>query len=251
MKRSESTIPAARVLLILIAVIATSGRAAAQRVPQVEPVARASAGIAGPRPVAVARRTEEAVLLDGTLDDTAWQNAIPMTGFVQADPLEGDPPSELTEVRMLYDDEAIYIGVTNYDSDPSQIVTTDTRRDSSLGDQDSFQMILDTYRDSQNGFVFGTNALGAEYDAQVRSQDNPTTSWDGSWEVETRVTENAWIAEFRIPLRTLRYGPPPQVWGVNFVRNIQRHREKSFWSPLPRQYDLSRLTSAASCAASS
>jgi hypothetical protein len=243
-KRSESTIPEARVLLILIVVIATSGRAAAQQVPQAEPVARASAGIAGPRPVAVARRTEGAVLLDGTLDDTAWQNAIPMTGFVQADPLEGEPPSELTEVRMLYDDEAIYIGVTNYDSDPSQIVTTDTRRDSSLGDQDSFQMILDTYRDSQNGFVFGTNALGAEYDAQVRSQDNPTTSWDGSWEVETRVTENAWIAEFRIPLRTLRYGPPPQVWGVNFVRNIQRHREKSFWSPLPRQYDLSRLTSA-------
>jgi hypothetical protein len=243
-QRPESTIQAARVFLILIAVIATSGRAAAQQVPQAEPVARASAGIAGPRPVAVARRTEEAVILDGTLDDRVWQDAIPMTGFVQADPLEGEPPSELTEVRMLYDDEAIYIGVTNYDSDPSQIVTTDSRRDSSLGDQDSFQMIFDTYLDSQNGFVFGTNALGAEYDAQVRSQDNPTTSWDGSWEVETRVTENAWTAEFRIPLRTLRYGPAPQVWGVNFVRNIQRSREKSFWSPLPRQYDLNRLTSA-------
>jgi hypothetical protein len=100
-KRSESTTPAARVLLILIAVIATSGRAAAQQDPQAEPVARSSAGIAGPRPVAVARRTEEVVLLDGTLDDTAWQNAIPMTGFVQADPLEGEAPSELTEVRML------------------------------------------------------------------------------------------------------------------------------------------------------
>jgi hypothetical protein len=82
--------------------------------------------------------------------------------------------------------------VTNYDSDPSQIVTTDTRRDSSLGDQDSFQMIFDTYLDSQNGFVFGTNALGAEYDAQVRSQDNPTTSWDGSWEVEPTSAFTGW-----------------------------------------------------------
>jgi len=130
--RSESTIPAALVLVIAITI---SGRAAAQQAPQAEPLARASAGIAGPRPVAVAKRTEEEVLLDGTLDDPAWQNAVPMTGFVQADPLEGDPPSELTEVRMLYDDEAIYIGVTNYDSDPTQIVTTDSRRDSGLGDQ--------------------------------------------------------------------------------------------------------------------
>jgi len=182
--------------------------------------------------------------IDGALDDPAWQMAMPLTNFVQADPLEGEAPTEQTEVRLLFDDEALYVGVINYDSDPTQIVTTDTRRDSSLRDQDSFQVIFDTYNDAQNGFVFGTNPLGVEYDAQVRSQDNPTTSWDGSWEVKTRVLEDTWTAEFRIPLRTLRYGPAPQTWGVNFARNIQRKREKSFWSPLPRQYDLNRLTSA-------
>src|SRR5215208_2212495 len=199
---------------------------------------------AAQRRVAVATRAEKPISIDGALDEDAWQQATPLTDFVQADPLEGEPPTEQTEVRLLFDDEAIYVGVINHDSDPSQIVTTDTRRDSSLGDQDSFQMIFDTYLDRQNGFVFGTSPLGVEYDAQVRSQDNPTTSWDGSWEVKTRVTDTLWTAEFRIPLRTLRYGPAPQAWGINFARNIQRKREKSFWSPLPRQYDLSRLTSA-------
>ena len=97
----------------------------------------------------------------------------PLTGFVQAEPLEGQPASERTEVRILYDDEAIYVGVTLHDSDPSQIVTTDTSRDAGLGDMDSFQIIFDTFHDQQNGFVFGTNAAGIQYDAQVRNQGEP------------------------------------------------------------------------------
>ena len=219
--------------LVVLLLVAHADRAATQDAPD-----------SGSRKVALVSRAEAPLTIDGALDDAAWQMAMPLTNFIQADPLEGEAPTEQTEVRLLFDDEALYVGVINYDSDPTQIVTTDTRRDSSLGDQDSFQVIFDTYNDAQNGFVFGTNPLGVEYDAQVRSQDNPTTSWDGSWEVKTRVLEDTWTAEFRIPLRTLRYGPAPQTWGVNFGRNIQRKREKSFWSPLPRQYDLNRLTSA-------
>ena len=219
--------------LVVLLLVARADRAATQDAPDTSS-----------RKVALVSRAEAPLTIDGALDDPAWQMAMPLTNFVQADPLEGEAPTEQTEVRLLFDDEALYVGVINYDSDPTQIVTTDTRRDSSLGDQDSFQVIFDTYNDAQNGFVFGTNPLGVEYDAQVRSQDNPTTSWDGSWEVKTRVLEDTWTAEFRIPLRTLRYGPAPQTWGVNFARNIQRKREKSFWSPLPRQYDLNRLTSA-------
>ena len=222
-------------VIAVLLLAASAGRSAAQDVQTSS--ARAAR-------VASATRADTPLSIDGALDEEIWQKATPLTGFVQADPLEGEEPTEQTEVRLLFDDEALYVGVTNYDSDPAQIVTTDTRRDASLGDQDSFRMIFDTYHDSQNGFVFGTNALGVEYDAQVRSQDNPTTSWDGSWEVKTHVADDFWTAEFRIPLRTLRYGPAPQTWGVNFSRNIQRTRERSFWSPLPRQYDLSRLTSA-------
>lgn len=197
------------------------------------------------------------------MDERVWQQATPITDFTQTEPIEGQPATEKTEVRLLYDDTNVYVGVVCYDSDPSGIISTDSRRDSSMTEGDSFQMIFDTYHDSQNGFVFGTNAVGVEYDAQVRregeqlnsgpptigrvsggSSGGTNVNWDGAWEVKTRITDIGWTAEFRIPLRTLRYGGPPQVWGVNFARNIQRKREQVYWAPLARIYNLTRLSSA-------
>ena len=197
------------------------------------------------RPVSSASRVTEAPpSIDGALDERVWQDAAPLTGFVQAEPFEGRPASEHTEVRILYDDDAIYVGVVLHDRDPSLIVTTDSRRDAELDESDSFLMIFDTFRDQQNGFVFGTNAAGVQYDAQVRDQGEEEDSWDGSWDVSTAVMATSWVAEFRIPLRTLRYGPAPQTWGINFFRNIQRTRERAYWSSLPREHDLGRLSSA-------
>ncbi len=196
------------------------------------------------RLAASAVRVAEPPVIDGVLDDRAWQTAAPLTGFFQAEPAEGQPASEATDVRIVYDDQAIYIGAVLHDRDTGQIVTTDTRRDAGLGEMDSLQIIFDTFHDQQNGFVFGTNAAGIQYDAQVRNQGNNTTSWDGSWEVKTSMTETGWIAEFRIPLRTLRYGAAPQTWGVNVFRNIQRTRERTYWAPLERTYNLGRLSSA-------
>jgi hypothetical protein len=224
---------------LALAVGASAPRAGAQG-----PPGPAAAEAGARQPVATAQRVTEPPAIDGVLDEGLWQQATPLIDFVQAEPLEGQPASERTEVRMLYDGTSIFVGVTLHDRDPSQIVTTDTRRDAGLGDQDSFQVIFDTFRDQQNGFVFGTNAAGVQYDAQVRNQGNPSTSWDGSWEVRTQNGEIGWTAEFRIPLRTLRYGAPPQVWGVNFMRNIQRRRERTYWAPMPRQFNLSRLSSA-------
>jgi len=183
-------------------------------------------------------------MIDGVLGEDMWSDAVPLDGFVQAEPLEGMPGSEHTEVRILYDGEAIYVGVMLHDRDPSLIVTTDARRDASLEEMDSFQMIFDTFHDRQNGFVFGTNVVGIQYDAQVRDQGEQEVSWDGSWDVRTSSSASGWSAEFRIPLRTLRYGPAPQTWGLNFFRNIQRTRERTYWAPLERVYDLGRLTSA-------
>jgi len=227
-----------------IAVMLAIATAAPPALAQLRDPAAGAAPAARPRPVASAVHITEAPLVDGSLDDRTWQEASPLDGFVQAEPFEGQPGSERTEVRILYDDEAIYVGVVCYDRDPSLIVTTDTRRDAGLGEMDSFQMIFDTFRDQQNGFVFGTNAAGGQYDAQVRDQGDQASSWDGSWEVRTRTTDTGWTAEFRIPLRTLRYGPAPQTWGVNFFRNIQRTRERTYWAPLPREYNLGRLSSA-------
>ena len=197
-----------------------------------------------PRPVASAVKIDEAVVIDGQLDEGMWQSAVPLGNFVQAEPFQGQLVSERTEVRILYDDEAIYVGVTCFDANPSLIVTTDTRRDPALANMDSFQMIFDTFHDKQNGFVFGTNVAGVQYDAQVRFQGEQDTNWDGSWDVATGMSDTAWTAEFRIPLRTLRYGPMPQTWGVNFFRNIQRTRERAYWAPIERVFNLARLSSA-------
>ena len=196
------------------------------------------------RLAAAALAISEAPTIDGLLNEPAWQQAPVMNGFTQAEPLEGQPASQDTELRILYDNDAIYVGVALHDTNPSEIVTTDTRRDASLNEMDSFQIIFDTYRDQQNGFVFGTNVLGVQYDAQVRDQGNTTATWDGSWDVRTNLTETGWTAEFRIPLRTLRYGPAPQTWGINAYRNIQRTRERAYWAPLARVYNIGRLSSA-------
>jgi hypothetical protein len=237
MSRFSASISALTVLVLVAPAAVAVVRA---QISEPLPAARLVAS----RPVSSALAVSDAPTIDGALDERMWKDAEPLTGFVQAEPFEGSAASENTEVRILYDDQAIYVGVICYDRDPTLIVTTDTRRDAGLGDMDSFQMIFDTFRDQQNGFVFGTNAAGVQYDAQVRDQGDQEESWDGSWEVRTTTTAAGWIAEFRIPLRTLRYGAAPQTWGVNFFRNIQRTRERTYWSPLSREYALGRLSSA-------
>ncbi|MDP2052305.1 MAG: carbohydrate binding family 9 domain-containing protein, partial [Acidobacteriota bacterium] len=138
-------------------------------------IASASSTAAQTKPgsanVATAVRVTEAPTLDGdVLGDPAWNAATPITGFVQEQPNEGQPASEKTEVRIIYTADTLYVGVVLYDSDPSGIIVSDARRDSPLDDTDSFRMIIDTYRDRQNGFVFGTNPTGLEYDGQVTNE---------------------------------------------------------------------------------
>ena len=170
---------------VLLVVHATAAAA------QTAPSAPAPSPAAAERLTATAVRVEEPPAIDGVLDDVAWQSAPVHNGFVQADPQEGQPATEATEVRLVYDDQALYVGVLLHDSDPSRIVITDTRRDAGLDQQDSFSMVFDTFHDLQNGFVFGTNAAGVEYDAQIRNQGGNTTSWDGTWEVKTAVTDTS------------------------------------------------------------
>ncbi len=207
----------------------------------------AQAGAATPpAPAAQAGRATAIPALDGEVqNDPAWAQAPVLTGFWQVKPTEGAAASENTEIRIMHNADTLYVGVVNYDRTPLEIVTTDARRDVSLEQTDSFLMILDTYHDGQNGFVFGTNPAGAEYDGQVTEEGTFNANWNGSWEVRTRTSEIGWSAEFAIPFRTLRYpSRDVQTWGVNFQRNIRRHNETSFWAPLPRQYNLYRLSLA-------
>jgi hypothetical protein len=217
-------------------------------------------------PTASATPVDSPPLIDGRLDDGAWTGAQLLTGFVQREPSEGQPISERTEVRVLYDEEALYVGAWLFDSDPTGLVFGQTLRDAQLGDADAFVLVLDTYRDGQNGFVFGTTPSGIEYDGQVSNQGQGggggggrpgggrqqtgsgggfNLNWDGSWEVATSTDGNGWYAEMRIPFTTLRYGTGgEQTWGLNFERRIRRNSEEAVWAPIPRQFNLYRVSLA-------
>jgi hypothetical protein len=203
----------------------------------------------------------EVPVIDGKIEEEIWKEAEVFTDFIQTEPREGEPATEKTEVRVLYDDNAIYIGVICFDRDPDGIIIADTRRDSDLKNMDAFKIILDTYHDKQNGFVFGTNPAGLEYDGQVTNDGQSgrmTTSrqasgsgagfnlnWDASWEVEAQINDQGWSAEFAIPLRSLRYhSEKPQTWGINFYRNIRRKNEEDYWAPISRIYNINRVSSA-------
>ena len=212
-------------------------------------------------PLARASRVAAPPVIDGRLDDDAWSGLEPLEGFTQREPSEGQSVSQPTEVRVGHDDAALYIGAWLFDEDPSGIVTGQTLRDASLNDSDAFVVVLDTYLDRQNAFVFGTTPAGIEYDGQVTgegvgggrgggrqqrgSAGGFNLNWDGSWEVATTRDERGWFAEMRIPFSTLRYGAGgAQDWGLNFERRIRRNSEQSMWAPLPRQFDVYRISLA-------
>ena len=216
--------------------------------------------------VLVAERSGEAPILDGdVLNDAAWADAMSVSGFLQSTPNEGEPATERTEVRVIFTEDTVYFGVVCYDRDPASIIVSDSRRDSSMNDADSFQMVLDTFNDQQNGFVFGTTPAGQEYDGQVVNEGEGrggfrtggaggfsrgsgggfNLNWDGAWQVRTAISDIGWSIEFAIPFRTIRYGDQvDQEWGGNFQRTIRRRNEAAFWAPLPRQYNLYRVSMA-------
>ena len=217
----------------------------------------------GSVPVAVAARVAAPPALDGdVLKDEVWSAAVPLTGFWQTAPDEGKPASERTEVRIVYTADTLYIGIVCYDRDPASIVVAESRRDGSLADNDSFRILLDTFLDHQNGYVFGTSPSGQQFDGQVANEGTggagfnsggATTgagggfnlNWDGAWDVRTLLSDIGWSAEFAIPFRTLRYpARPSQTWGINFERGIRRRNETAYWAPLPRQFNLFRVSLA-------
>ena len=167
-------------------------------------------------------------------------------GFIQNDPREGEPASEDTEVRVLYDANNLYVGVLAHDRQPEGILTSELSKDFNRQSGDDFEIVLDTFRDERNGYMFATNARGAKWDAQMINEGREINeNWDALWNVKTRIMESGWYAEIAIPFRTLRFGSADaQTWGINFQRRIRRRNEDSFWAPLPRIYDLQRVSLA-------
>ena len=194
-------------------------------------------------------------VIDGKVDEAVWSTEAPYSTFTQQEPSEGQPATERTDVWFSMDETNLYVAVVCYDTDPDGLVVSQSRRDANLGDTDSVQILLDTFNDGQNAFVFGTNPFGIEYDAQVMAEGQTggggfrsggfNLAWDADWTVSASPSERGWEAEFVIPLRTLRYEPGEErVWGVNVQRNIRRKNEQVFLAPVPRGYSLQRVSVA-------
>jgi hypothetical protein len=187
------------------------------------------------------------IVLDGVLDEEAWRGAPVADGFVQAEPQEGAPASEATEVRLVFDREALYLGVTCHDREPDAIIVNDIRKDfATPGEQDTFSVLLDTFGDRRNGFVFTINAAGAKADTQIANEGRDVNvSWDAVWSVRARRQPFGWTAEIRIPFKTLRFERGAgRTWGINFSRRVRRRNETDYWSAVPRVYNLYRASLA-------
>lgn len=210
-------------------------------------------------PTMAAHALASAPTLDGdVINDAVWRGLQPASGFWQVRPNAGQPASQRTEVTIGYTADALYIGMVAYDDNPAGIIVADSRRDSSLNDTDSFQVIIDGLGNRQSGFIFGTNPAGIEYDGQVMNEGTGggfgggggtgggfNLNWDTTWEVRTAIGDYGWSAEMEIPFRSLRYGGgDEQTWSINFQRNIRRNNEVAYWAPLDQQYTLTRISEA-------
>ena len=144
------------------------------------------------------------VKVDGVLDEPVWSNDQPVTNFTQRDPVEGAPPSQRTEVRLAYDDDALYVGARLHDTAPDSIIARLTRRDVSIP-ADRFALYLDPLHDRRSGYYFLINAAGTLFDGTLSNDGWEDPSWDGVWEGKAKVDDKGWVVEMKIPYSQLRF----------------------------------------------
>ena len=182
------------------------------------------------RPSIEAVRVDEPPDIDGRLDDPVWELAPAAGPLYQYEPLEGDEMSEQTEFRFVYDDEALYIGVWCFDSEPDKILARVMARDDRITDDDSIIVVLDPFLDHRNGYMFMVNPNGARLDALITDNTNINSDWDGIWRARASIDEEGWKAEIEIPFKSLSFDPDSDTWGFNLSRGVKRKSERGRWS---------------------
>lgn len=183
----------------------------------------------GARPEVRAQRVDRPVDVDGRLDEPVWRLAVPVTEFTQRDPREGAPASQRTEVRIAYDEDAIYVAARLFDTGP--VSTRLGRRDSSLPGSDWFSVSLDSYHDHISASQFSVNPSGVRRDQRTSSDFDEDESWDPVWEAAAQIDAEGWTAELRIPLSQLRFRRDDVLtWGIQLVREIGRDNEESWFA---------------------
>ncbi|MDO8502055.1 MAG: DUF5916 domain-containing protein [Gemmatimonadaceae bacterium] len=181
-----------------------------------------------------ARVADGRIHIDGHLNETAWATVKAGTDFTQRDPSDGTPASERTEVRVLYSESAIYVGVRAFDSEPRRIISEVARRDRTV-QADEISVFFDSYFDRRTAFEFAVNPSGAIRDVYYQDEYTSDISWDPVWEVVTSVDSAGWTAEYRIPLTQLRYDRRGNRWGFQVMRRVQRKSERAYWMPYSKK----------------
>jgi len=190
--------------------------------------------------------------LDGLLNESAWGKAEPITDFTQRELIEGASATEKTEVRVVYDEENLYIGVICFDSEPEKIIHKELKLDGDIINDDRIDIAIDTYHDKRMGFFFVVNPNGARLDAtflssnRVKKGESPVNiEWDGIWDAKARIMDYGWSCEIVMPFKTLRFpATDTQTWGINFMRAIRRKNEEVLWRSWGRNDGIFKLSKA-------
>ena len=183
--------------------------------------------------------------LDAEFSESIWQTVDSIVDFRQREPLEGEPATERTVVKLVRDGDQLYVAVRAYDTAIRGVRSAQLRRDADLSSDDNITILIDSYRDRRGAFLFRTNPNGAMWDAQLTGLDNVNENWNGIWDVSTRRDSVSWSAEFAIPFRTLRFDPGNDVIGLNVRRVIRRKNEEDLWRSWGRVQGLDNLLNTA------
>ena len=187
----------------------------------------------------------EEIKIDGVLNETAWTNAETISDFRQQEPKEGEPASEKTEIKVLFDDKNLYFAIRAFDSEPTKINARELVRDASFSNDDKVEILLDTYHDKRNAFRFAVNPLGTQQDALITDEGRDVNiSWDAAWISEGKRDAQGWTVEIAIPLTTLRFEQGLDTWGFNVARTIRRKNEDVLWTSWQREFGLERVSQA-------
>lgn len=177
------------------------------------------------------QRVLKAPRIDGVLDEEVWKTATVATDFIQQEPFPGNKASLKSEIKVIYTDDAIYVGAYLYDTAPDSILRQLTERDDE-GNSDTFGFWLSPYNDGNNAFLFVLTSKGVQVDIKL-SSDGMDYSWDAVWKSSAKIVTDGWVAEFEIPYSAIRFPKAEkQSWDINFMRNIRRYREQSFWNEI-------------------
>ena len=200
-------------------------------------ISDSTTAIEGPDINIYVRETDQPPEIDGRLDDPAWENAIPYKEyFFQQEPLDREPSSQKTEIRVLQDEKNLFFGIQCYEEDPSRIFATVKRRDGNFLSDDALELLIDTFQDKRNSYAFGTNPFGAKVDAIISDEGNHINkSWDCIWRCRTAKNDSGWAVEMAIPFKSLKYKKGEHVdWGLNITREIKHRKEVTYLVPIPR-----------------